>query len=105
MGVATHDINDSLPIVLRSHGEGGLEAGRGLPQDQEGLVWPLRLAIFLGRQEDLQRVGAAEGDRLGRGRSLAKPRNGDLSATDYTPSVNGIRQIMAGQDPTARASW
>lgn len=68
----TYDLDDGLSIVLDREREGGLEAARGFTQDQEGLVRSLGLAVLLGRQEDLQWLGAAEGDGLGGGRRLAE---------------------------------
>ncbi len=76
-----YNLNSRPASLLDCQREGSFEARLGLLQQQERLVRPLRLAIVLGRQEQLQRVGGSEGDWFRERGLLAKPaREKTLSA-------------------------
>lgn len=56
----THNFNSRLAIVLHRQRERGLKPGTRLAEHEERLVRTFPLAVLLGRQRDLQAVGAIE---------------------------------------------
>ena len=68
-----YNLNSGPASLLDCQREGRFKARLWLLQHQERLVRPLRLAIVLGRQEQLQRVGGSEGDGFRERGLLAKP--------------------------------
>lgn len=70
---STYDIDGRLAILLGGERERGLEASLGLLQHEEGLVRALALAVLLGCDDDLERVGGTQRDRGGDGVLLGEP--------------------------------
>lgn len=88
---STYDIDGRLAILLGGQGERGLEASLGLLQHEEGLVRALALAVLLGRDDDLERVGGTQRDRSGEGVLLGEPASWILAI-----GSSARRQLLVG---------
>jgi hypothetical protein len=62
--VVTYDVDDGLAVLLYRHGEGRLETGYLILEDDECLVRPLALAAILSYQQDLDAFCVADGDGM-----------------------------------------
>ena len=60
----TYEVDGGLSVLLGGEDEGSFQSRLGLLEGEEGLVRALGLAALLGRQDDLEGVGATEIDRL-----------------------------------------
>lgn len=73
---STHNLHLALACVSNTQGEGSLQTGLVVLQQDKRLVWSLRLAIVLCSQEDGEGILGAERDwgreRLGRSETGCK---------------------------------
>lgn len=86
---STYELNLSLATLLDGKGERGLQFGVGILDGEECLMGSLALSTFLRRQDDLERVRRAQGDR-GRQRLLRIQSGRDNGAMLAAPTSSMI---------------